>query len=74
MWSRTEASVVDLPLPVTPVTRTRPLVSFAMVSSTLGRFSSSKVCIFIGMTRRTMPTAPLCWNMFTLNLPRPGTL
>ena len=74
MWSRTEASVVDFPLPVTPVTRTRPLTSLAMVSSTLGRFNSSKVCIFMGMTLNTMPTAPLCWNMLTLNLPSPGTL
>ena len=41
MWSTIAASVVDLPEPVTPVTRTSPRSSSAISSRTGGRFSSS---------------------------------
>ena len=45
------ASVVDLPLPVGPVTSTRPRGRSASVVSTCGRFSSSKVRMRSGMRR-----------------------
>ena len=38
------ASVVDLPLPVGPVTSTSPTLSAASSSSTSGSSSSSKFC------------------------------
>jgi hypothetical protein len=49
------ASVVDLPLPVGPVTITRPLESMQNVRITSGRLRSSKVGITSGMTRSTVP-------------------
>ena len=45
------ASVVDLPLPVGPVTSTRPRGRSASVASTGGRPSSPKVRIFSGISR-----------------------
>src|SRR5205823_10211248 len=56
MRSMMAASVVDLPEPVVPVTSTRPRCSSQILLMTGGRFSSSAVRIFVGMTRRTMPT------------------
>ena len=48
------ASVVDLPIPVAPVTSTSPRCTDAIVRSTEGRFSSSKDLIESGTTRSTM--------------------
>ena len=73
MRSIIAASVVDLPEPVVPVTRTRPRCSSQMRSRTRGRFSSSMVRILVGMTRRTMPTLPRCWKTLTRKRPRPAT-
>ena len=58
MWSIIEASVVLLPLPVVPVTRTRPRCSSAMRSTTGGRLSSRIVRTRGGITRSAMPTSP----------------
>ena len=52
------ASVVDLPEPVGPVTRIRPLGRSAICSTIAGRPSSSKVRILTGMTRMAQATAP----------------
>src|SRR5207245_4616912 len=67
------ARVVDLPEPVVPVTSTKPRCSSQILLITGGRFSSSEVRIFVGMTRRTMPTFPRCWKTFTRKRPRPAT-
>jgi len=58
--SMIEASVVDLPEPVGPVTSTSPrgfLASSAMMG---GRPSSPKVRILKGMVRKAPATAPRC--------------
>ncbi len=60
-----EARVVDLPLPVTPVTSTSPRVSSASLSTTRGRRKESKEGTSGGMTRRTMPGSPFCWKTLT---------
>ena len=54
------ASVVDLPEPVGPVTRTSPLGRSANCSTIGGSSSSSKARILTGMTRIAQPTAPRC--------------
>ena len=72
MWSIIAASVVLLPLPVVPVTSTRPRSSSAIFLSTGGSPSSSIVRICIGMTRSTRPTVPRCWKMLQRKRPRPG--
>ena len=59
------ASVVLLPDPVGPVTRTRPLASWVSRFTAGGRFSSSSVGTLFGMTRNTAPR-PCDWTkMFT---------
>jgi hypothetical protein len=67
-----EAMVVVLPVPVGPVTRTRPRGSAARVSTAGGKWSSSK----LGMSERTRRMArltfPRCLNTFTRNRPTPG--
>src|SRR3989304_2971357 len=68
------ARVVVFPVPVAPVTRINPRDSMASFSTTGGRFSSSMVWIFIGMTRMTIPMVERCWKMLTRKRPRPGTL
>ena len=72
MWSISAASVVLLPLPVVPVTRTSPRSSSAIVFRTCGRPSSSIVRICIGMTRRTRPIVPRCWKTLQRKRPEPG--
>ena len=74
MWSMMAARVVDLPLPVVPVTSIRPRDSRATFFRTSGRFSSSMVGIFIGMTLKTSPMVPRWMSMLQRNLPSPGTL
>ncbi len=66
------ASVVLLPLPVVPVTSTRPRSSAAIFLSTGGSASSSIVATRIGMTRKIMPIVPRCWNALQRKRPRPG--
>ena len=73
MWSIIAASVVLLPLPVVPVTSTRPRSSLATFLSTAGRPSSSTDLIVTGMTRMTMPIVPRCWNTLQRKRPSPGT-
>ena len=55
MWSMSAASVVDLPLPVAPVTSTSPSFAAAMVFSTSGNSSCSIVGIFVPIVRNTRP-------------------
>jgi hypothetical protein len=64
-------SVVDLPLPVGPVTRISPRGFWARVASTGGRASSWKARIRSGISRYTAPTAPRWWNMLQRNRPTP---
>ena len=54
------ASVVLLPLPVVPVTSTRPRSSLAIFFNTSGSSSCSIVSMRIGMTRKIMPIVPRC--------------
>ena len=73
MRSTIAARVVDLPDPVTPVTSTRPRGISQICSTILGRYSSSRARILVGITRSTSPTLPRCWNTFTRKRPRPAT-
>jgi len=60
--------VVDLPLPVGPVTRTIPL-GFLDISLKIGGvFNSSKVNTLDGMVRKTAPIPRCCIKAFTRNL------
>ena len=68
------ASVVLLPLPVVPVTSTRPRSSAAIFFSTFGSARSSTVATFIGMTRKIIPMVPRCWNALQRKRPSPDTL
>ena len=61
------ASVVDLPLPVGPVTRIRPRGLSHSFSTTGGRPSASKLLISNGMRRKTAPTAPRWVKMLARN-------
>ena len=72
MWSIIAASVVLLPLPVVPVTSTRPRSSSEIRRSTGGSSRSSTVRIFVGMTRSTMPIVPRCWKTLTRKRPEPA--
>ncbi len=58
MWSIIAASVVDLPEPVVPVSRTIPRSSSASSRTTVGRDSSSIVLMRWGMARQTIEIAP----------------
>ena len=62
-----EASVVDLPEPVGPVTRMRPrgLNSRSLTDS--GRPICSKVSILLGIWRSTMPKLPFSLKTLTRN-------
>ena len=58
MWSIIAASVVDLPEPVVPVSRTIPRSSSASREMAEGRLSSSTDLMFTGMARITTETVP----------------
>ena len=74
MWSIIAASVVDLPEPVVPVTRMRPRsLDGDLLQHLAAACSCSIVRILNGMTRRTTPMVPRCWNTFTRKRPSPGT-
>ena len=60
MWSIMAASVVDLPLPVGPVTRIRPRGSSASFVRAGGMASSSKVGME-SFSRRSVAAALPCW-------------
>ena len=59
-----DASVVDLPEPVGPVTSTSPLGLFAISEMTSGSPSSSNERILKGMVRIAPATAPRWRNTF----------
>jgi len=63
-----EASVVDLPLPVGPVTSTSPRGLSVMSSMAFGRPSSPKLLISCGMVLNAAPIEPR-WK-YTLTLKR----
>ena len=58
MWSIIAASVVVLPEPVVPVTRTRPRGSSARRLTISGRCSSSNVGIVVATWRMAMLMLP----------------
>ena len=60
MWSIIAASVVDLPLPVGPVTRINPRGSSASFVSTGGIESSASVGMLL-FKRRRVAAALFCW-------------
>ena len=62
MSSIIAASVVDLPEPVFPVTRMRPLLILHRFMTASGSLSSAAVRAFEGMARNTAPM-PLSWRM-----------
>ena len=62
MSSIMAASVVDLPEPVLPVTRIRPLLARHICRTASGIFSSSSVSALEGMARNTAPM-PFSWRM-----------
>ena len=67
------ASVVDLPLPVGPVTRRSPFC-FLEKSSTMGGSPSPlKSSISKGIWRIAMLVTPRCWNTFALKRESPCT-
>jgi hypothetical protein len=55
IWSISAARVVDLPLPVAPVTSTNPSFAAAMVFSTSGNCNCSIVGILVPIVRKTIP-------------------
>src|SRR5438093_621278 len=73
MWLIIAASAVDLPDPVTPVTRTSPRGRKPISSSTCGRFRSRIVLTSYGMARKANATVPRCWYTLVRNRPTPGT-
>ncbi len=69
--STMEARVVDLPLPVGPVTNIRPLGSMDKSFTIGGIPNSSIVGIVKGIILRAIPKLPLCLKTLILNLPTP---
>ncbi len=67
-----EANVVDLPLPVVPVTTTSPLSSLAILFRTSGRFRSAKLLISCGTALIAIEVEFLWRNILILNLDNPG--
>ena len=68
-----DASVVDLPEPVGPVTSTRPRGFFASSVTIGGSPSSWKVRILKGMVRKAPATAPRCMKMLARKRESPFT-
>ncbi|MDT4857179.1 hypothetical protein FQZ97_915930 [compost metagenome] len=66
------ASVVDLPEPVGPVTRTRPRGRKARSPKILGALSCSSVRILLGMVRNTAPAPRLWLKALTRKRDRPS--
>ncbi len=72
MSSIIAASVVDLPEPVLPVTRIRPLLTRHRLRTACGMLSCSSVSAFDGIARSTAPSPPMCLNTFTRKRETPG--
>ena len=72
MRSTMAARVVDLPLPVGPVTRTRPLGSSQKRATTGGMPSCSRPMTLLGICRNTAPTPPMSRNRLTRKRATPG--
>ncbi len=72
MWSTIAASVVVLPEPVGPVTRTRPRGSRASAARAGGMPSSSRDIAPIATRRKTRPTEPRDRKALTRKRPTPG--
>jgi hypothetical protein len=68
-----DASVVDLPEPVVPVSRMIPRSSSASVEITGGSRSCSIVLIWCGIARQTMEIEPRWRKVLTRKRDRPGT-
>ncbi len=71
--SISEASVVDLPEPVGPVTRTSPRGRRAKSTTCWGSPSSSRVLMLKGISRNAAPTASRWKYTLTRNLALPGS-
>ena len=72
MWSIIAASVVLLPEPVVPVTRTIPRCSSASVRTTSGRPRSSIERMSKGIARQTIEIAPRWRKALTRKRETPG--
>ena len=72
MMSTNDASVVDLPEPVGPVTSTSPRGISARLATTGGSPSCSSDTMSCGMARITAPTESRCRKTLTRKRPRPG--
>jgi hypothetical protein len=72
MWSIIDASVVDLPEPVVPVSRTIPRSSSASWRITGGSCSSSIERMSTGIARMTSDVEPRCLNALTRKRATPG--
>jgi hypothetical protein len=68
-----DASVVDFPEPVGPVTSTRPRGRFESSATIGGSPSSAKVRILNGIVRNAPATAPRCMKTFARNRESPFT-
>ena len=66
-----EASVVDLPLPVGPVTRTSPLFFVVVFITASGIPNDSGVGIWNGNNRSDAAYVPLCLNTLRRKRPTP---
>ena len=69
MMSTSDASVVDFPDPVGPVTRTRPCRMSVKDRIDSGMPSTSKGGISWGIDRKAAATVPRCWNTLSRNRP-----
>ena len=67
------AKVVDLPLPVGPVTSTRPRGRETRAAAAGGRPIWSSDGADSGMTRKTAPTEPFCMNRLPRKRASPST-
>ena len=74
MRSMIDASVVDFPDPVGPVTSTKPLASRAKSATDAGTPRSSSGLISKGMARMTAPRESRWRKTLTRNRDRPGTV
>lgn len=71
--SSIDASVVDVPLPVVPVTRIMARSSRASLPMTSGSPRSSNLGTPKGTKRVAIETDPRCLKALTLNRPTPAT-
>ncbi len=72
MWWTIAATVELLPLPLTPVTSTRPRSASAMAPSVSGSPRDSSVGTVNGITRITIMNEERCRSTFTRKRPTPG--